>query len=116
MAKDRTILVVDDDPDLREALSDLLTNEGYQVATASDGVDGLTYLRSHAPPALVLLDWWMPNLNGQGMYEALKRDPVWRAIPVVLVTADAKAAEIARTVGTEGLLTKPVDGDQLIAF
>jgi two-component system response regulator FlrC len=107
------VLVVDDDPDIREALRDTLQDEGYQLIEAFDGQKALEYLRSHPAPPLILLDWNMGPMNGpQFMVEAAK-DPVLSKIPVVLLTADIRASDKAKTNGFVGYLKKPVDLDAL---
>jgi CheY-like chemotaxis protein len=113
---DKTILVIDDDYDLREAIKDLLGDEGYRVAIAADGSEGIEYLRAHPAPALILLDYWMPNLNGAAFVQKVKAEAAWADIPVALVTADAKAGELVERLGIEALLKKPVQLDDLLAL
>ena len=60
----KLILVVEDDFDVRESITDALEDEGYLVAGACDGFEALAWLRSHAAPSLILLDWMMPHCDG----------------------------------------------------
>jgi len=107
------VLVVDDDPDIREALRDTLEQEGYCVAEATDGSAALSYLRSSPPPPLILLDWNMAPMNAAAFMEEFSREPAYAQIPVVLLTADVKADERAKAIRCAGYLTKPVTLDAL---
>ncbi len=64
------VLVVDDDPGIRESLRSLLEDEGYEVSVAADGEEGLRFVRANAEPLAVLLDLLLPNLTGEGMLTA----------------------------------------------
>ncbi|MBC8132351.1 MAG: response regulator [Deltaproteobacteria bacterium] len=106
-----SILVVDDDFDIREVLCEILTSEGYRVVDAANGSDALSRLRGDGPPSLVLLDLRMPVMDG---YEFLKRrdaDPVLRGIPVIVLSAtDVMAAADLRAAHPEiRSLRKPIN-------
>ncbi len=82
------ILVVDDDPEIREAISLILGANGYDVVTAEDGIDGLNKLKDEKP-ALMILDLLMPRLDGFGVCKELK-DPRWARygrIPVIILSS-----------------------------
>lgn len=82
------ILVVDDDPEIREAISLVLDAKGYEVVTAEDGIDGLNKLKD-AKPDLMILDLLMPRLDGFGVCKELK-DPRWAKfgrIPVIILSS-----------------------------
>ncbi len=112
-ASKRAILLVDDDPDIREAIRDTLADQGYETIEATHGQEALDYLHAHAAPPLILLDWNMAPMNGpQFMAEAAK-DPMLSRIPVVLLTADARASDKAARHRFAGYLKKPVDLDAL---
>src|SRR6185436_12530525 len=85
------VLVVDDDPGIRESLQWILTHEGYRVNLAANGSAGLEVLRLD-PPAVILLDEQMPVLDGWGFRAAQLERPEARDIPVVLVTGGGRAA------------------------
>ena len=88
----RWVLIVDDDPDLRETLIDALSLEGLSVHAAENGQVALDWLRAHAElDWMVLLDLMMPVMDGRSFLEARARDPVIAAIPVVILTAAATA-------------------------
>ncbi len=84
------VLVVDDDPAAREVLRRTLAREGWRVAEAGDGREALARLEGGAaPPAVVLLDLMMPEVDGFQVLETMRRSEAWREIPVVVVTAKA---------------------------
>jgi CheY-like chemotaxis protein len=108
------VLVVDDDLDIREALHDVLTDEGYETVEARDGRQALDYLRTNPLPAVILLDWNMAPMNApQFMTELAREDAAISSVPVVLLTADAKAPDKAKYHPFSGYLTKPVSLDSL---
>ncbi|MCL0079339.1 response regulator [Dehalococcoidia bacterium] len=88
MGQGRNILVIDDDPDILEALTTVLESRGYQVATARDGVEGLNRLKT-SKPDLIILDLIMPRMDGFEMYKRLKNPdrPDYGDIPILLLTS-----------------------------
>ena len=98
------ILVVDDDPDILETLSDFLDFEGYLVETATNGAEALQAVE-RAQPALVLLDMRMPILDGWGFAHELQRRGI--KLPIVVMTAARDAQAWAREIAAEGCLPKP---------
>lgn len=110
------VLVVDDDPDIREAIRDTLEDEGYKIIEARDGREALEYLRSHPAPPLILLDWNMAPVNGPQFMAEMAKDPALSKIPVVLLTADARAPEKSTSASFAGYLMKPVDLNALFGF
>jgi CheY-like chemotaxis protein len=105
------ILIVEDDADVREAMSDALGEQGYTVATSGDGRQALDWLRQNAAPDAILLDLMMPVMDGWHFLAEQRRDPVLAAIPVIVVTA---FKDTARQVGTGALLQKPVTVARLL--
>jgi len=103
------ILVIDDDKDIRDMLDMVLAVEGYEVATASDGVAGLDRLRVGARPSLILLDMMMPRLDGEGFFRAMRSNPNTADIPVVILTGHPSARKKAVELGAAGCLVKPVE-------
>jgi class 3 adenylate cyclase len=110
------ILVVDDVPDNVDILQMRLEAQGYQVATAADGLDALEKIRELMPD-LVLLDVMMPKLDGIETVKRLKADSSLPFIPVILVTAKADASDVigGLEAGGDDYLTKPVDHAALSA-
>jgi signal transduction histidine kinase/DNA-binding response OmpR family regulator len=107
------VLVVDDDSTVRETMERFLSKEGYQVMTASGGVEALRLAREHHPAAMTL-DLMMPDLDGWSVLAAIKGDPDLAAIPVILITiADEQGRGYA--LGATDYLVKPVDRKRLAA-
>lgn len=113
-AKCATVLIVEDDRDIREALQQAIELEGYNVEVAENGAVGLEKLAVVQRPCLVLLDLMMPVMNGLEFLNALHADEMLATIPVLMVTAYGKMAAEAR--GTVGLVKKPIDLDVLLNF
>jgi CheY-like chemotaxis protein len=109
-----TILLVEDDLDVREALAETLREEGYDVDCANDGVEALDYLRGGGRPGLILLDLMMPRMSGSEFRLAQKKDPLLVRYPVVLLSADGRMREKAATLETAGAIRKPIDLDELL--
>lgn len=111
------VLIVEDDPDARSILEELVRDEGYATRTAANGLEALQQLEAAKDgelPCLILLDMMMPVLDGRGFRAAQEVDPVLAEIPVVVVTAHGDATEIARTLRAAGVVRKPIDFDKLL--
>ncbi len=105
--KNKTILIVDDEQNIREALRDKFTNEGYNALTAPDGVAGLTIaLKDH--PDIIILDVIMPNKNGWEVLEELRNDTWGTHVPVIMLTVldDITSASHAMKYGSFDILVK----------
>jgi len=84
----RPVLIVDDDDDIREALTDTLEDNGFRVLTAVNGLEALRLLRTGpVAPAVILLDLMMPVMDGYGFLAEQQQDPQLAAIPVAVITA-----------------------------
>lgn len=103
----QTILVVDDEFGVAEALVAILEDSGYRVTTAADGRQGLDRLAQPPQPAAVLIDLMMPVLDGPGMLRAMRADPAYRDLPVVMMSGLDEAAVRARITGYSAFLRKP---------
>lgn len=105
-----TILVVDDSPENREMLSRRLRQLGHEVGFAADGVECLEQVRQQAFD-LILLDLWMPRMDGMTALEQLKADPQLQAIPVIVLSADDDPQTVVRCIalGADDHLRKPCD-------
>lgn len=107
-----SILVIEDDVDIRDALQQVLELEGYAVSTAGNGREGIESLEAMAEmPCVILLDLMMPVMNGWEFLAAQRASPPLAGIPVVVVTA---AGDKAKTVDTAAYLKKPVDLNALL--
>jgi CheY-like chemotaxis protein len=100
------VLIVDDDPDLLDVTSFVIENEGIVVETARNGEEALALLRAGRLPGLVLLDLMMPVMNGWEFLEEVAKDPLLKAIPVVVLTAAERRREVP---GATEVLSKPMD-------
>lgn len=108
------VLVVEDDPNVRGLLQTLLVAEGYDVATASDGLAGLVKANAQKP-ALVLLDVMMPDLGGVRVLEELRADPGLADVPVVVVTGKVEAVPGLRAaLGDDHVFVKPFGVAELL--
>jgi chemosensory pili system protein ChpA (sensor histidine kinase/response regulator) len=112
----RTVLVVDDDRDVRDVMTQFLRLEGYAVATAANGLEALEHLRSGDAPCLILLDVMMPEMDGVRFRLEQKKDPRLSGIPVVVVSAlrDVRSTAAASHLDAVEYLEKPVDFDSLL--
>src|SRR6516165_1907602 len=111
-----TILVVEDDADVREALATVLETHGYAVVQAENGREALDHLRTGVSCCLILLDLFMPELDGWGFRAEQVQDPALAGIPVIVISADPVAAKRAVTPGIVAAMTKPVEFEPLLAI
>jgi len=110
-AKDRLVLVVDDDPDILQTLALCLSTEGYNVLMAANGQEALDVL-SREKPAVVLLDLMMPVMDGWEFARSL--DPGARP-PIIVLSADRNVSAKAKEIGALGWLAKPFELSELLA-
>jgi CheY-like chemotaxis protein len=111
-----TILIVDDDNDVRRALTELLEEEGYSVAGAANGRVALELMRAGIRPSLILLDLMMPGMSGWEFRAAQLKNARLALIPVVVVTAASTFIDGAPTLPDIELLRKPFDLDTLLTL
>lgn len=117
MSVSRTkIVVIEDEPDILEVMTYNLKREGYQVATASRGDDGLAMVRNQSP-ALVLLDLMLPGMDGLSVCQALKSDSLTRDVPIIIVSAKGEESDIVIGLGfgADDYLCKPFGPRELVA-
>lgn len=112
----KKLLLVDDDPELQLALKSRFESVGFQVITASEGLEALRKGREETPH-LIILDVMLPNLNGYEVCRLLKFDQKFHHIPILLFTARSRREDIqlGYAMGADACLTKPCDGKALIA-
>jgi CheY-like chemotaxis protein len=108
----KRVLVVDDDPDMRRAINELLVDQGLRVDLASDGREALDRARD-AAPALVILDLTLPIVDGFTVADELRLR--FGVLPVLAISADGRAPQKARRVGAYAYLRKPFELDDLLA-
>jgi len=112
----KTILTVDDSRTMRDMLLLTLSDAGYRVIQAEDGVHGLEVLAGETPDVIVT-DINMPRLDGFGFIEKVRHDANYRAVPILVLTteSDAEKKDRARRAGATGWIVKPFDPTKLVA-
>ena len=113
------ILIVEDDPEIREMLATLLATQGFHAVAAEDGLEALHLLRtvrhrSPDTPCLVLLDLKMPRLGGGEFRRAQLGDPTVASVPVAVMSGAVDAEQRAQGLGAVATITKPIDVDILL--
>ena len=111
----KRILIIEDNLEIRENISEILELEGFKVIVAKDGRAGLEVATQELPDA-ILCDIMMPGLDGYGVLTALKKNHATRSIPFIYVTASAEKSEVklAMDMGADGYVRKPFDVDDLM--
>jgi CheY-like chemotaxis protein len=107
------VLVIDDDPGVRDLMGRFLGKEGFRVVTASDGEEGLRRARELRPDAITV-DVMMPGMDGWAVLTALKADPDVAEIPVIMLTI-VDDRNLGYALGASDYLTKPIDRERLVA-
>lgn len=112
----KRILVVEDNPEMRQSVANTLKLEHYQVDQAENGLAALALLQ-RVTPDLILSDINMPRMDGVEFYHALRQNPRWVLIPFIFLTADDTPTEIrlSRSLGVEDYLTKPIEAADLVS-
>lgn len=108
-----TVLVVDDDDSIREYLSELLHDQGYDVDTAVDGMDALKRVSSNLPD-IIVLDLMMPNMDGMETARRLKENPDTASLPIIILTIEGDPEEGFR-LGVDRFFTKPLVRKEFLA-
>ena len=111
-----SVLAIDDDPELLRLLRFLLMGEGFVANTAGNREEIVAALRKLPSPDAILLDVMMPDANGFDVLASIRRHPVLRSIPVIMLTAKATREDVMHGLvgGADGYITKPFDPDVLI--
>jgi two-component system sensor histidine kinase/response regulator len=109
------VLVVEDDEGIRGDILELLEGEGYLASGAQDGLAGVAAARAHLPD-LIICDIMMPGLDGFGVLDELRQDPVTATVPFIFLTAKADRSDVRRgmELGADDYLTKPVEQAELL--
>ena len=116
----KTVLVVDDDPDIRELITWKLSQAGYTTLAAADGEAGLAAAvagdAEGRVPDLVVVDWMMPKMTGIEVCRALRDNEVTSRIPIILLTAKAQEAEVERgfAAGVDDYIVKPFSPREML--
>jgi len=111
--KEGRVLVVDDEPMVRDTLGQMLSDEGYVVDVAIDGESALDRVHAAKPDA-ILLDLMMPGMNGRQFLQTLRNDPSYAKVPVLVMTAVHGLEVNLATFGASEVVEKPFDADELL--
>ncbi|MEO0077998.1 MAG: response regulator [candidate division WOR-3 bacterium] len=111
----KTILVVDDEEDIRLVLEARLTAAGFRVETAANGMEALSRIRS-SPPDLIVLDLMLPGIDGFGICGMVKRDQRFSHIPIIMLTARVQPNDrkTSAKLGADAFIAKPFQAEELI--
>jgi CheY-like chemotaxis protein len=113
----KTVLLVDDEHAILDALAGILEDEGFRVVTAGNGREALARLQEGSLPDVALVDVMMPVMDGRELLREMQGDPRWRDIPVVLMSAVPQSIlERAAPLTCAGFFQKPFDLWQLLAL
>jgi PAS domain S-box-containing protein len=110
-----TVLLAEDDPDVREALAEALWSDGYDVVAVANGAEALEHLRRQPPPSSVILDLTMPVVDGWKFLAERSRDPRLLAIPVIVVSAQQDVEDRVKAAHARHI-PKPIPVDELLAM
>ncbi len=108
-----SVLIVEDDVDLRQDLAFLIEARGHEVTTAANGQEALERLAELGRPCMILLDLMMPVMDGWQLRSELLKDPDLSDVPIVLLSGIADIQEEARSLRATDFVTKPIDLEKL---
>ena len=108
------VLVIDDDADMRDVVTDLLRDEGYEVIAVPGAREALRLLEEGIRPALILLDMMMPGMDGRQFRAEQTKNPEWATVPTIVFSAYVDVVETASALGAAGGLQKPLRMDVLL--
>ena len=111
---DKLILVIDDVKEDREFVEAILDSQGYKVQVAADAASGLQAVKDQAP-AVIVLDILMPEISGLDLFTVIRQNEATRRIPVFVVSARAKMADVFLSMGVDGFMPKPLAVDSFLA-
>jgi DNA-binding response OmpR family regulator len=110
----KKILIIDDDPDIRELVGNRLKKNGFTIRTAQDGVEGMAMIKDYSPD-LVIMDVMMPHLDGYSLLQELKFNLDLNGIPVMVLTARKDLKDIFDHMGKVCFMTKPFNPKTLVS-
>lgn len=108
------VLLIEDEPNIAEAIGFLLTRDGLRVSHAAEGAAALALVRQD-PPDLVILDHMLPGMSGLEILTALRADPDSRDMPVMMLTARGRDREMAEQAGADRFMTKPFSNAEIVS-
>lgn len=108
------VLLIEDEPNIAEAIRFLLSRDGLRVSHAAEGAAALVLMRQD-PPDLVILDHMLPGMSGLEVLTALRADPGSRDLPVMMLTARGRDRDMAEQAGANRFMTKPFSNTEILA-
>lgn len=108
------VLLIEDEPNIAEAIRFLLTRDGLRVSHAAEGASALRMVRQD-PPDLMILDHMLPGMSGLEILTAVRADPQSRDVPVMMLTARGRDREMAEKAGADCFMTKPFSNAEILA-
>jgi two-component system chemotaxis response regulator CheY len=110
-------LVIDDSRTVRIIIGNILREIGIEVLEAGNGVEALEQVRRHPDVGLMLVDWNMPQMNGYDFVRAIRSQPAYNAVRILMVTSEAQGEQVAKALGAGAneYLMKPFNKDVLVA-
>lgn len=113
----RSVLIVDDEPSIVLSLEFIIKNAGFDVRVACDGAEALRAIED-SPPDLVLLDVMIPDRDGYDVCQAIRANPIWADIRIIMLTAKGRDIERVKgmALGADDYITKPFSTREVIAF
>jgi DNA-binding response OmpR family regulator len=111
---EKHVLLIEDEPNIAEAIRFLLTREGMRVSHVTEGASALAALRGDRPD-MVILDHMLPGMSGLEILTALRANPETRDLPVMMLTARGRDREMAERAGADRFMTKPFSNAEIVA-
>jgi DNA-binding response OmpR family regulator len=108
-----SVVLIEDDSAIREAIHGLLAMEGYAVSSVRDGVEALALTDTADPPSVIILDLMLPRLHGRQFLQILKERQTWKNVPVIVLSA-GDMSDVPVSDREAILMSKPVDADMLL--
>lgn len=114
MTQRKYVLIVENEPDLRDAVALIIRRDAYEVETARDGMDALAKIVDLGPPAIILLNLQMPGMDGWELRDRLRQRPELMDVPVVVISGNAHIALVAPRLQAIDYFQKPIDFPRLL--
>jgi len=113
----KKVLVVDDSAAIRQSITYVLEQGGYEVAEAKDGMDGLAVLAGMAIPDLVITDVNMPNMDGISFIRKVREDAKYKFMPIIVLTTESQGSKMTegKEAGATGWIVKPFSTEKLLS-
>jgi DNA-binding response OmpR family regulator len=108
------VLLIEDEPNIAEAIRFLLTRDGFRVSAVAEGGAALENMRADRPD-LVILDHMLPGMSGLEILTALRANPETRDMPVMMLTARGRDRDMAESAGADRFMTKPFSNAEILA-